>query len=84
MTLDQNNTAQAMQQAEQLRQVSKTLDTGVYQLQELYLQIKGQWYGPASEAFCKALDQLILQIQDTNSKLEETAISLETAKSITQ
>ena len=80
MTLDQINTAQAMQQAEQLRQVSKTLEMGVYQLQELYTQIKGQWYGPASEAFCKALDQLVQQIQNTNSKLEEAAVSMETAK----
>ena len=80
MTLDQINTTQAMQQAEQLRQVSKTLETGVYQLQELYTQIKGQWYGPASEAFCKALDQLVQQIQNTNSKLEEAAVSMETAK----
>ena len=83
MAQDQNNSSQVTQQAEQLRQVSKTLDSGVYQLQELYTQIKGQWYGPASEAYCKALDQLILQMQDTNSKLIETAASLEQAQSST-
>ena len=83
MAQDQNNASQASQQAEQLRQVSKSLDVGVSQLQDLYRQIKGQWYGPASEAYCKALDQLILQMQDTNSKLMETATSLELAQSIT-
>lgn len=81
MAQDPKDTVQAAQQAEQLRQVSKTLDGGISQLQELYSQVRGQWYGPASEAYCKALDQLILQMQDTNSKLTETAAALESAQS---
>ena len=84
MTLDQSSAAQAAQQAERLRQVSQSLDAGVSQLQEMYAQIKGQWYGPASEAFCKSLDQLIQQMQDTNGKLMETAASMETAQSTSQ
>ena len=80
MAQEQGNAAQA----EQLRQVSGTLDTGVSQLQDLYAQIRGQWYGPASEAYCKALDQLIQQMQDTNGKLMETAASMETAQSTSQ
>ena len=83
MTQDQSNISQVTQQAEQLRQVSYSLDAGVSQLQELYTQIKGQWYGPASEAYCKALDQLILRMQDTNSRLMEAAASLEQAQSAT-
>ena len=76
MAQEQGNAAQA----EQLRQVSGTLDTGVSQLQDLYAQIRGQWYGPASEAYCKALDQLIQQMQDTNRRLVNTAASLESAR----
>lgn len=76
MAQEQGNAAQA----EQLRQVSRTLDAGVSQLQDLYSQIRVQWYGPASEAYCKALDQLIRQMQDTNRRLADTAAALESAQ----
>lgn len=75
MAQEQGNAAQA----EQLRQVSRTLDAGVSQLQDLYSQIRGQWYGPASEAYCKALDHLIRQMQETNRTLTQTAAALESA-----
>lgn len=82
MTLEQGNIAQAVQQAVQIRQVSQTLGTGVSQLQDLHAQIRGQWYGPASEAFCRELDLLIQQMQETNSKLIETAVSLESVSTM--
>lgn len=80
MTQDQGNIAQVTHQAEQLRQVSQTLGEGVFQLQQLHTQIKGQWYGPASEAYCKVLNQLIQQMQDTNHQIVETAALLETSQ----
>lgn len=81
MTQDQSNVSQVTQQAEQLRQVYSDLDAGISQLQQLHAQIKRQWYGPASETYCKALEQLILRMQDTNSTLMKASAALELALS---
>jgi uncharacterized protein YukE len=59
--------------------VYQTLGTGISQLQALSDQIRRQWYGPASDAFRRELDRLVLQMQETGSKLTAAADSLESA-----
>lgn len=76
MTLDPSNIAQAAQ----LRQAAQTLGSGISQLQELRAQIRRQWYGPASDAFCVQLDRLILQMQDTDHQIRTAADALEAVR----
>ena len=67
------NYSRVIRQANEINDLSSSLNTEIVKLENLLAQIKREWYGPASEAFQRQLIMLIADMKTTKYNMSSVS-----------
>ena len=79
MTTYRINYSRTINQAEDIKDLSRDLGTEIEELQNLLSNVKNDWKGPASEAFQKQLKLLIADMKATKESMSDVASDIKAA-----
>lgn len=68
-----------IQQADEINNLSKDLNTEILKLETLLSKIKSEWCGPASDAFQQQLIMLIADMKTTRYSMSSVSSSIKNA-----
>lgn len=68
-----------IQQADEINNLSKDLNTEILKLETLLSKIKNEWCGPASDAFQQQLIMLIADMKTTRYSMSSVSSSIKNA-----
>lgn len=70
------NYNKVVQQANEMSDLSRDLNSEIGKLENLLAQIKREWYGPASDAFQKQLIMLIADMKTTKYNMSSVSSTI--------
>ena len=75
------NYSRVVRQANEINDLSSSLNTEIAKLENLLAQIKREWYGPASDAFQKQLIMLIADMKTTKYNMSSVSSTVKNVAS---